>query len=267
MSKKKPDVEMTPEQQAAAEAEKAQLLAQLAERGARGSVRVFIPAATPVAPAPKAKTVQPEHPAPQVPPTPPARSTADIKAELAALEAQLAEAQKQEIAYKQHQAAVDQRTAAQCAAEELAPLSGRLELALREIDRVQRTYGYTLREYGRLCASGTVDERRALSEIYSAAPPLGQKLGEDRRTIETAIGGIKCASESGRVHEVEQAKVLADAALAINILALEIDCKTLIEAKEALRGGTAVTVTPGHQPPMRGAGDGLTAVDFGRSII
>lgn len=144
---------------------------------------------------------------------------------------------------------------------------GRLDYALRELDRVQRTDGPTLREMGRSCATGTVDERRVLSELYSAAPAMGQRLGEARRVLEWAIAGIRRASDSGRPHEVEQAKVLADAALRINILTLETDAKVPVQAKEALRGGTNVTITPDHLPPMHAPTPLVDTADLGPSVL
>jgi DNA repair exonuclease SbcCD ATPase subunit len=277
MSKKRPADDpkpmaapMTDEERAALETEKAALLTSLAERGARGTVKVYIPAATPAAtptaPAP-AKAQEPaREPAP---PTPPARSTADLRADLKALEQQLAEAQRQEAAYRQHQAAAAQREAQQKAREDLTPLVPKLDAALLELDRVQKTYGPTLRSMARSCASGTVEQRRALSEAYSAAAPMGQRLGEARRVLESALAGCKRASESGREHEVAQAVQLTHAALAVNIIALETDARVLVEAVEEVKGGRIEVqgLTPDRVPPMRVASPLPGVADLGGSIL
>jgi len=267
-SDKQPDVPMTPEERATAEAEKAALLAQLSERGSRGSVRVYIPAATP-SPAAPAKVAE-VAPAPEPePPTPPTRPVAELKAEMQALERQLAEAQRQEAAVKQHQRAAEARETQRQAAESLAPLVPNLDAALRELDRVQRTFGPTLRSMARSCASGSVEQRRTLSEAYSAAAPLGARLGEARRVIESALVGVTRASDSGREHEVQQAIQLAHAALAVNLITLETDARVLVEAVEEAKGGRAEVqgLTADHMDPrdLRGPASSLTSVDFGLS--
>jgi hypothetical protein len=122
----------------------------------------------------------------------------------------------------------------------------------------------------RSCASGTVEQRRALSDAYSAAAPIGQRLGDARRVLESALAGVKRASESGRGHEVEQAIQLAQAALAVNIITLETDARVLVEAVEEVKGGRLDHgVTPDHLDPrdLRAPASGLTHFDFGGGIL
>jgi hypothetical protein len=260
-------IQMSDEERESLEREKAHLLASL--NASRPTITVKIAPVEKSEPVPAAKIAPPPPPTPEPPAPYDGPSAAEVRAQLAALEQQLKKALRHEAQARQHQAVVDQRTAQQRAGEELAPTMGKLDYHLRELDRVQRTYGPTLKEYARSCASGTVDERRVLSDIYSSAAPLGQKLGEARRTLESAIAGIRRASESGRPHEVEQARVLADGALCINILTLETDCKALIAAKEQLRGGTVVSALPDHLDPqgLTAPADRLTVVDMGGSIL
>jgi hypothetical protein len=185
------------------------------------------------------------------------------------LEKQLAEAQRQEAAVRQHQREAEAREAQRQAAADLAPLVPKLDAALRELDRVQRTFGPTLRSMARSCASGSVEQRRALSEAYSAAAPMGQRLGEARRVIESALAGCKRASESGREHEVQQAIQLTHAALAVNIITLEADARVLVEAVEEVKG-TRVEVqglTPDRVPPLHMPQPRAATADLGGSVF
>src|SRR5690242_7141712 len=119
-------VEMTEEQRESLEAEKAQLLASLNAKRPTVTVRIA-PVAQPVAQPVEPKVVAaPPPPAPEPPAPYTGPSAAEVRAQMQALEAQLKEALRHETLAKQAQAAVDQRTAAQKAGEELAPIMGKL---------------------------------------------------------------------------------------------------------------------------------------------
>ncbi len=162
----------------------------------------------------------------------------ELEARLRELESALADARRREKEAAQAQAQAAQREVLTRAVETFIPLTAKLRHHLREIERIQRAYGPTLRDFARSCASDMDPQvRRKVTEVNSAAGPLGQRLGDARHTIEQAIRGVTLASESVQPHVHEQARVLGDAALAINLIALETDCKTLINIKRDLRGG------------------------------
>lgn len=266
MSKKRtehipgPDITMSPEERAEAEREKAELLQRLGAKPNSLIVRI-----TPAEPTPKPTPKPAAPPLILEPPTGP--TVAELQAQLKATEAAIAEAKRRETAYKQAQAAAQQRQAAGQAAVDLAPLTKQLEHALREVSRVQAEYGPRLKDMNRSCASGDLETRRALSEMYGAAGTLGGRLGEARATLEAAAKGVRYASETGR--DVDQAKTLAAAALTVNVIELETEAKVLTSARKELRGGAVSPTLPDHLDPRSLLGPDVMrqdVADLGRII-
>jgi hypothetical protein len=270
--KKPTTIQMTDAERAAAEKEKAELLVRITPVK-KPAIEIALVGAAPTLTAPEAKkpALTPTPPAPE----PPAQiifadgpTVADLEAQLRETEAALADARRREKERAQAQIVQQQQSAQRKAAEQFAPMMGRLEHHLREIDRIQRTFGPTLRDYARSCASGDLPTRTKLGAIYGAAGPLGQRFGDARRTLEAAIRGVRLASDSPREHEHAQARTLADAALAINLIELEREAQILVNAKEEVHGPRAISsVTPDHLAPIREPSGLSDTADLGRSII
>lgn len=267
----KPDAPtLTPEEIQAREIEKAQLLEALSPRREHQAKATEPPVAQEEERAPE---VIPPEPVREIPIIDVAAATTERKA----LEAQLRDLEQQITAAKQRekqaqQAAIiaQQQQAQAVGREQLAPLQPRLERHLAEVSRVQRVYGPTLKDFARSMASDSDPQvRRKISEVYRAAAPLGQKLGDARATIESALKGLTLAMQSSQAHVHEQASLLAEAALQISLLALETECKTLVQLRNELRPGHVVhAVTDDHiVAPSLAPRPHIISADFGPSLV
>ncbi len=277
----KPDpkpVEMTDDERAALEAEKAELVAQLQARVPHKATAAEPEEperqpAEPEAPTPPAKenaVAQAPAPAPIAIDLPAATAEREkLQRDIAALQAQLVAAQKKEKLAQQQAVVAQQQAQQREGASRLAPLKPKLAHHLAEVSRIQTLYGPSLKEAARSLASGfDVQQRERKAEAYRAAQPLGARLGDARATIESAAKGVEQAMQSSHVHVHEQSKTLAEAALSINLLALERDCASLVQLIRELNPDFRVGyIAPDHMPPAYEPQLRATTADLGRSII
>jgi hypothetical protein len=275
---------LTEEEVQRREREKAELLASLGQKP-RPTAKASEPT-----PAPRAEESlrasevgYDDETAPDVIPPEPARESAatvpdvsaatterkEIEAQLAALTQQLAAAKFKEKQAQQQAIIAAQQQAQALGREHLAPLQPRLARHLAEVSRIQRAYGPTLKDFARSMASDFDPQiRRKISDVYRAAAPLGQRLGEARATVESAIRGLALAMESAQSHVHSQASVLAESALSISTLELETSCKTLVQLRNELRPGYQVhAVTNDHiVAPSLAPRPHIVSADFGPSL-
>jgi hypothetical protein len=272
----KPDAPtLTPEEIAALEVEKAQLLEAISPSRKRTKpiepiADSFKETAQEVILEPAPEVIQPPEP------VQPVLDATAATTERKALEAQLKELEQQITAAKQrekqaqHAAIIAQQQKAQAqGTQQLAPLKPLLERHLAEVSRIQAKWGPTLKDFARSMPSDSDPQiRRAIGEVYRAAAPLGQKLGDARATVESALRGLGLAMRSAHPHVHSQAKVLGDAALQINTLALEGEIKSLVQLRNELRPGYTVhAVTNDHiVAPSLAPRPHITSVDFGPSL-
>lgn len=202
-----------------------------------------------------------------VQPTP---TSTELAAQLAAIQAQLDAAKRREKLEQEQAAAAARARSAADGKRLLGVFLPKLQRHLAEVDRVQRTYGHILKDMARSCAADQdAQVRLKISAINGAAGPLGAKLGEARATLEAALKGATKALEHHAAHVHDQARVLAEAALAINIISLETEAKSLIQLKTELRGGTLdySPTTPDHLPGAYAPpAHTHTVADFGGSL-
>jgi small-conductance mechanosensitive channel len=196
-------------------------------------------------------------------------TAAELEKDIAALQQQLAVAKQREQQAKQAALRAQQQQAQAVGREQLAPLQPRLARHLEEVSRIQRAYGPTLKDFARSMPSDSDPQvRRKIGEVYRAAAPLGQRLGDARATVESAIRGLTLAMASTQPHVHSQAAVLSEAALAINLLSIETECKTLVQLRNELRPGYHVhAVTDDHVIPQSLSPRSHTvSADFGPSL-
>jgi hypothetical protein len=263
-------LKLTPEEIKALEIEKAQILASLE----RPREKQQEPQAEPTQPEKSSNTALPNPlPEPQATVALDVQATADerrrLEAEIERLKTQLVTAKQAErVAQQQAAIAAQQRAQAEGSAS-LAPWKPKLEKHVAEIARIQRAYGPTLRDFARSMASGyDAQLRQKVQEVYRAAGPLGQKLGDARTTIESALKGLTVAMQSPQAHVHEQARVLAEAALAVNLLELESECASLVQLREELRPGLGISpVTPDHLCLPSTPAPRQDFADFGKEIV
>jgi hypothetical protein len=196
-------------------------------------------------------------------------TAADLEGQLAVLQQQLAAAKQRERQEKQAALIAQTKQAQAVGREQLAPLQPRLARHLEEVSRIQRAYGPTLKDWARSMPSDSDPQvRRKIGEVYRAAAPLGQRLGDARATVESAIRGLTLAMESAQSHVHTQASVLAESALSISTLELETSCKSLVQLRNELRPGYQVhAVTADHMvPPSLAPRPHIVSADFGPSL-
>lgn len=241
-SDQKPDAPtLTPEEIQALEIEKAQLLATLSPQRKR--------VAKASEPAPEAPASEPVRESAATDPEPVLEVAAlaiedatmarkALEQQLAALTRDLAAAQQRERDAKLAAAAAARSRSQADGKRVLSVFEPKLRHHLAEVGRVQARYGPVLRDFARSCASDQDSQvRRKVSEVNAAAGPLAMKINDARLTIEAALRGLTQAMGDHAEHVHAQAQVLAEAALGINIITLETECRTLVNLKKELRGG------------------------------
>jgi DNA repair exonuclease SbcCD ATPase subunit len=268
---KKPDVVLSPEERALLEAEKAQLLETL-QPARKRAAKVVEPEPAPRDAEPAPEVIPPESVCDITVPDVAAAITErkELESQLKNLEAQIAAARLREKQAQQAAIVAQQQKAQAQGTQQLAPLKPRLERHLAEVSRIQTKWGPTLKDFARSMASDADPQvRRQISEVYRSAAPLGQQLGDARHTIESALRGLTLAMQSSQAHVHSQAATLADAALAISLLALETECKTLVQLRNELRPGHVVhSVTPDRTVPSSLTPQPFTtSADFGPSLV
>jgi hypothetical protein len=267
---------LSPEEIEQREREKREILASLGQPR-----KPAAKAPEPAQPQPAPAEVKPAAPvvAPEPAPDPSAAATAvmdaaterqRIESDIAALTQQLASARQREAAAKQAAVRAQQAQVQAEGSAALAQYVKRLERHRDEVARVQARFGPILKEAARSMASGPdASLRQAKQEAYKQAGILGARLGDTRAHLEDAIRRVTLDTQSSNPMHHAQARTLADAALSVNVLALETEVASLVQAITELNPTLSPSTTPDHVRPgaYEPRGPIITTVDLGRSII
>jgi hypothetical protein len=199
----------------------------------------------------------------------PTPTAADLRAEIARLEALAKTVAAQERARAQEARAQAQREAQAAAKAALAPLRDQLTKQLLELQQVQEQYDHVLRDYARSCA-GDMDAtvRRQVSTIHAQAGPLRERIHEAIRQTQAAIRNIDYAVAQGQDAFVHQAQQDGAVTLVTKPAALGAEAQKLIDERTRLRGG-AVSTPRAFDGPINPRDPSLmpVRVDLGGSII